>query len=49
MSLEEQQRSGFRYEYTTYQGEYSRKTLNRDRYESVVETPAYGVTVFKIH
>ena len=91
LSLEEQQRSGFRYEYTTFQGEYSRnyhfhcgrrmervvqaliertrgplrldqvktvfgckkrpsrKTLDRDRYESVVETPEYGVTVFKIH
>lgn len=91
LSLEEQERSGFRYEYTTYQCEYSRnyqfhsgrrmeeviqaliertrgplgldqvktvfgckkrpsrKRLDRDRYETVVETPEYGVTVFKVH
>ena len=91
LKTEEQQRSGFRYEYTTYQGEYSRnyrfstgrrmeqvvqsliertreplglnqlktvfghkkrpsrKKLSQDRYQIVVETPEYGVTVFKVH
>ena len=91
LKTEEQQRSGFRYEYTTYQAEYSRnyrfcngrqmeqvvqglidrtrgplqldqlktvfghkhrpsrKKLSQDRYEIVVETPEYGVTVFKVH
>jgi len=91
LKTEEQQRSGFRYQYSTYQGEYSRnyrfstgrrmeqvvqrliertreplglnqlktvfghkqrpsrKKLSQDRYQIVVETPEYGVTVFKVH
>jgi len=91
LRTEEQQRSGFRYQYSTYQDEYSRnyrfstgqrmeqvvqgliertreplglnqlktvfghkkrpsrKKLSQDRYQVVVETPEYGVTVFKVH
>jgi len=91
LDLDEQQRSGFRCQYFTYQGEYSRnyhfrsgqhmeqvvqgliertrgplrldqvktvfgskhrpsrRKLDQERYESVVETPEYDVTVFKVH
>lgn len=91
LDLEEQQRSGFGYEYSSFQIEYSRnlqfrvggqmeqvfqslidrtratldlnkiktilgykkrpcrKTLREGRYEVIVETPEYGLTVFKVH
>ena len=91
LDLEEQERSGFRYEYSSFQIEYSRnlqfrvggqmeqvfqslidrtratldlnkiktilgykkrpcrKKLREGRYEVIVETPEYGLTVFKVH
>jgi len=91
LDLEEQQRSGFHYQYSIYQIEYSRnlqfrsgakmeqvfqtmidrsrsrlgldrvktifgnrkrpcwRKLRAGRYEVVVETPAYDLTVFKVH
>lgn len=91
LDLEEQRRSGFRYQYSIYQVEYSRnlqfqtggemeqvfqslidrtrapldlaqvrtifgskkrpcrRKLEHGRYEVAVETPAYNLTVFKVH
>lgn len=91
LDLEEQRRSGFRYQYSIYQVEYSRnlqfqtgaemeqvfqslidrtraplhlaqvktifgtkkrpcrRKLQHGRYEVAVETPAYNLTVFKVH
>jgi len=91
LDTEEQNRSGFRYEYSSYQLEYSRnlqfqaggqmeqvfqslidrtrasldldkvktilgyqrrpwkKKFHKGRYEIIVEKPAYGLTVFKVH
>ncbi len=91
LDLEEQERSGFRYQYSSFQIEYSRnlqfhaggqmeqvfqslidrtratldlhkiktilgykqrprrKKLREGRYEVIVETPEYGLTVFKVH
>lgn len=91
LKREEQRRSGFRYEYFTYQAEYSRnyhfrcgqqmeqvvqaliersrgplqldqvktvfgckkrpcrRKLDQGPYATVLETPEYGVTVFKVH